>query len=39
MELASEHQIPLDPDFVEIDRARSCPGVGDHSIDQGVATR
>ena len=30
MELAAEHQIPLDPDFVEITR-KNVPGIGDHS--------
>ena len=38
MELAAEHQIPLDPDFVEITR-KNIPGVGDHFDDQGVRTR
>ena len=31
MELATEHQIPLDPDFVEITR-QNVPGIGDHSV-------
>ena len=30
MQLAVEHQIPLDPDFIEITR-KIVPGVGDHS--------
>ena len=31
MELAAEHQIPLDPDYVEITR-QNVPGIGDHSV-------
>jgi hypothetical protein len=31
MELAVEHQIPLDPDYVEITR-QNVPGIGDHSV-------
>ena len=31
MQLATENQIPLDPDFVEIAR-KNVPGIGDHSV-------
>jgi len=31
MELAAEHQIPLDPDYVEITR-QNVAGIGDHSV-------
>ncbi len=31
IELATENQIPLDPDFVEITR-QNVPGIGDHSV-------
>lgn len=31
MGLAAEHQIPLDPDFIEITK-KNIPGVGDHSV-------
>jgi hypothetical protein len=31
MELATENQIPLDPDFVEMTR-KVTPGVGDHFV-------
>lgn len=31
MELAAEHKIPLDPDFVELAR-KNVPGIGDHSV-------
>jgi hypothetical protein len=31
MELAAEHKIPLDPDFIEITR-QNVPGIGDHSV-------
>jgi Flp pilus assembly secretin CpaC len=31
MEIATQNQIPLDPDFVEVTR-KVIPGVGDHSI-------
>jgi hypothetical protein len=31
MELASQNQIPLDPDFVEMVR-KSTPGIGDHFV-------
>lgn len=31
MELATQHQIPLDPDFVEVTR-KVIPGIGDHSV-------
>ena len=30
MELAAQHKIPLDPDFIEISR-KNVPGIGDHS--------
>ena len=30
MQLAAEHKIPLDPDFIEISR-KNVPGIGDHS--------
>ena len=31
MELAAEHKIPLDPDFIEITK-KNIAGVGDHSM-------
>jgi hypothetical protein len=31
MEIASQNQIPLDPDYVEVTR-KVIPGVGDHSV-------
>ena len=31
MELATQNQIPLDPDFIEVTR-KVIPGVGDHSV-------
>ncbi len=31
MELATQNQIPLDPDFIEITR-KSVAGIGDHSV-------
>ena len=30
IELAAQHQIPLDPDYIEITR-KNVPGIGDHS--------